>query len=118
MRSSVRATATSGSSPRSTPCTRASSRANAWNVVTRSVSWLAPMRSSARARSSTAASRVKVRARISVGEAPCSTSHARRWQSTRVLPAPAPASTIAGPPGWVTAARCSGVRSSSTDRSW
>src|SRR2546423_10827027 len=37
-----------------------------------------------------------------------------RWVSTRVLPDPAPATMSSGPPVCVTAARCSGFRSSSS----
>ena len=52
------------------------------------------------------------------GSAPPSTSHASRWVRTRVLPAPAPATTSSGPPAWVTASRCSSLRPSRTTRRW
>jgi hypothetical protein len=40
---------------------------------------------------------VKVMARISNGDTPCSMRWAMRWVSTRVLPEPAPAMTSSGP---------------------
>src|SRR5437762_13183000 len=42
-------------------------------------------------------------------------SQAMRCVSTRVFPDPAPATISSGPPGWVTASRWTGFRSSSSD---
>ena len=47
------------------------------------------------------------------GLARCARRYAMRCVSTRVLPEPAPARMSRGPPGWATAACCSGFKPSS-----
>src|SRR5713101_7049431 len=75
-----------------------------------------PTSATTRCRISSAALLVKVMARISNGETPCSAlSQATRRVRTRVFPEPAPATTSNGPPGWVTAATCTGFRSASRE---
>ena len=75
-----------------------------WNVDTHMRRATGPTSASTRSRISWAALLVKVMARISKGETPCSAiSQAMRWVSTRVLPEPAPATMRSGPPAWVTA---------------
>src|SRR5213076_692784 len=77
-----------------------------WNVDTHIFWATGPTRAPTRDFISSAALLVKVMARISKGETPCSLmSHAIRWVRTRVLPEPAPATINNGPPGWVTASR-------------
>src|SRR3546814_510737 len=87
-----------------------------WNVDTHILWATDPTSVPTRAFISSAALLVKVMARMENGLAPCSwISHAMRRVSTRVLPEPAPASTSSGPPRWVTAASCAGLRPSSKD---
>src|SRR5690242_11344893 len=50
---------------------------------------------------------------IRSGATPSLTSQATREHSVVVLPVPAPARISSGPPGWVAAARCSGLSWSS-----
>src|SRR5437667_226980 len=86
-----------------------------WNVDTHIFWATGPTSAATRPFISSAALLVKVMARISKGEMPRSViSQAIRWVSTRVLPDPAPATTRSGPPGWVTASRWTGFRSSSS----
>src|SRR5438270_13132317 len=85
-----------------------------WNVETHIFWATGPTSEPTRCFISSAALLVKVMARISKGETPCSRiSHAIRWVRTRVLPEPAPATTSRGPLGWVTASRCTGLRDAS-----
>src|SRR4051794_23226042 len=82
-----------------------------WNVDTHILRATGPTRAATRFFISSAALLVKVMARISNGETPRSLiSHATRDVSTRVLPDPALATINSGPPGWVTASRCTGFR--------
>src|SRR4051812_48742279 len=82
-----------------------------WNVDTHILRATGPTRAATRFFISSAALFVKVMARISNGDTPRSLiSHATRDVSTRVLPDPAPATMSSGPPGWVTASRCTGFR--------
>src|SRR5438874_11882035 len=86
-----------------------------WNVDTHIFWATGPSGAWTRDFISSAALLVKVMARISNGEIPCSLiSHAIRCVSTRVFPEPAPATISSGPPGWVTASRWTGFRSSSS----
>src|SRR3954470_4485851 len=86
-----------------------------WNVDTHILRATGPTSASTRVFISSAALLVKVIARISNGEIPCSwMSQAMRCVSTRVLPEPAPATMSSGPPGCVTASRWTGFRSSSS----
>src|SRR5437588_6650116 len=86
-----------------------------WKVETHIFWATGPTRAATRDFISSAALLVKVMARTSKGEMPCSLiSQAMRWVRTRVLPDPAPAMIRSGPPGWVTASRWTGLRSSSS----
>src|SRR6516164_896706 len=86
-----------------------------WKVETHIRSATGPTSRATRWRISSAALLVKVMARISNGEIPCSAiSQAIRWVRTLVLPDPAPATTSKGPPGWVTASACTGLRPASS----
>src|SRR6516164_6420997 len=85
-----------------------------WKVETHIRSATGPTSRATRWRISSAALLVKVMARISNGEIPCSAiSQAIRCVRTLVLPEPAPATTSNGPPGWVTASACTGLRPAS-----
>src|SRR5215207_7568088 len=82
-----------------------------WNVDTRILRATGPTSAATRPFISSAALLVKVMARISNGETPWSLmSQATLEVSTLVLPEPAPATMSSGPPGWVTASRCTGLR--------
>ena len=82
-----------------------------WKVDTHIFWATGPTRAPTRCFISSAALLVKVMARISKGETPCSLiSQPTLDVSTRVLPDPAPAMISRGPPGWVTASRCTGLR--------
>src|SRR5947209_20438947 len=86
-----------------------------WKVDTHIFWATGPTRAATRDFISSVALLVNVMARISKGENPCSLmSQAMRCVSTRVLPEPAPATISSGPPGWVTASRWTGFRSSSS----
>lgn len=70
------------------------------------------VRSPARRTISSAARRLNVTSRTRSGLAPSAISRARRATMARVLPVPAPAMTISGPPSWWTARHCSALRPS------
>ena len=70
----------------------------------------APSSAARRSRSSSRARRVNVTARQRSGGRPAPIRCAIACVSTRVLPAPGPATTSSGPPSWVTIACCSGSR--------
>src|SRR5215216_6782565 len=104
------ATIVGGRRSRSDHRWRSRARATAWNVPASTWSRTPDRRS--RRRSSPAASRVKVRARVWRASAvPIAMRWAMRRVSTRVLPEPAPAMTATSLDGVVTAATCIGVRS-------
>ena len=85
---------------------RSWARATEWKVPAATWSRIPSNRSLLR--SSEAAFRVKVRARIRLGSSrPVRERQAIRWVSTRVLPEPAPAWMARGRASVVTAARCS-----------
>ena len=97
-----RSAAVTGVANGSTPASAASSRSSCaqkpWNVVTVSSSYGARDRGlDARAQLLGGVGE-KVRHRISSGDVPSATSHAKRSTSTRVLPVPAPPTTSSGPP--------------------
>src|SRR6202034_2697950 len=85
-----------------------------WNVITHIArARRSPTSCATRPAISPAALLVNEIARISFGDTSRSPSrYAIRWVSTRVLPEPAPATISSGPPMWVTAARCCGLRPS------
>src|SRR6202034_3709102 len=85
-----------------------------WNVITHIArARRSPTSCATRPAISPAALLVNEIARISFGDTSRSASrYAIRWVSTRVLPEPAPATISSGPPAWVTAARCCGLRPS------
>ena len=94
-----------------------------WRSWARATAWKVPATGLARAgrarradgSSSLAALRVKVMTRTWPGSAvPVARRYATRRVSTRVLPAPGPATMQSGAPALVTAARCSASRSSSS----
>ena len=103
------------SSP-SAPASMSTWRASAWSVRT-SMSIAAgtngASRLAIRARSSSAASRLKVITAMRSGETPFVRRYPRRAISVVVLPLPAGAMIWAGPSGSVAAAACSGSSASS-----
>src|SRR5437763_16950057 len=97
--------------PRWWPSRRSMRTQAEWNVDTHFLRATGPTSAATRFFISSAALLVNVLARISNGDTPWSLiSHATRLVSTRVLPDPAPATISSGPPGWVTASRCTGFR--------
>src|SRR5215210_7396228 len=97
--------------PRWCPSRRRMRTQAEWNVDTHILRATGPTRAATRPFISSAALLVNVMARIWNGETPWSLmSHATRLVSTRVFPEPAPATISSGPPGWVTASRCTGLR--------
>src|SRR5687768_8478594 len=85
-----------------------------WKVPIHIPAALPPACLSTRSFISRAALFVKVTARIREGGTPSRSSRAIRVVITRVLPDPAPAKTITGPPGWATASCCLGFSCSKT----
>ena len=82
------------------------------------VTWAAasaPSSAASRSLSSSRARRVNVTARHRSGGRPLPIRCAIACVSTRVLPAPGPATTSSGPPSWVTIACCSGSRAPDED---
>lgn len=109
--SSASRTVTSDS-PRCWACSDTSRWATAWKVPphTRCAAAGSELSTAAREVMAAAARRVKVRSMSRSGCTPDSSSRATRAVSVRVLPVPAPAAMISGPPSCSAACSCSSLR--------